>query len=716
MTLLIFGTALWFVLVQGKGLESGRVCTPSVSLESTSAFSEPLHFLSNVERNSRHPLAILIIQILSIMVIARAFGYLMIKIGQPAVVGEIIAGIALGPSLVGAIFPEFSAFLFPEESLRRLHVLSQIGLVLFMFIIGMELDIGVLRKKAHTAVIVSHASIIIPYFLGVALAYQIYATYAPENVSFVAFALFMGIAMSITAFPVLARILQERNLTYKPIGTLVITCAAADDITAWCLLALVVAIVNASGMISAVSSIILSLFYVLFMWFGVRPVLHRVAFKYDTPESISKTVVAVIFGILFLSSYLTEIIGIHALFGAFFAGVVMPAQKEFKRILSEKIEDVSLVLLLPLFFVFTGLRTQVGLLNNPELWGVCFLIIGVAVTGKFLGSALAAKFVGQSWKDSFFIGALMNTRGLMELIVLNIGYDLGILSAEIFTMMVIMALVTTLMTGPAIHFIEVIFDSRKKFAEQAKIKEGFNVLLAFGAPRSGSRLLELAYYLNLKNEKEPGITAAHFSPSADISLLEAEQYEREAFEQIDATGSRLGIPVNKIFKVTDDVEREIVRNVRKGSFDIVLLGSSRELFTNDKTGGKVKNLIQQIACATGVFIDKGFSRIENVLVVLDGMDDAFLLKYAQRLLESREKRILSVLDRENILSADNAAQGSGGVEFRGDFSLVGPRKAEEKDFYKAFSLVIVSLAFWEHFKGRKNDWLSRVPSVLIINR
>lgn len=638
----------------------------------------------------------------------------MIKIGQPSVVGEITAGILLGPSLLGLLFPEFSTFLFPEDSLRRLYVLSQVGLILFMFIIGMELDISVLRKKAQSAIIISHASIIFPYFLGVTLAYFLYSTYAPENIPFNAFALFMGIAMSITAFPVLARIVQERNLAHTPIGTIIITCAAADDITAWCLLALVVAIVSAGGMISAVGSIVLSVVYVLFMWFAVRPILHRMAIKYDTPESINKTVVAVIFGILLLSSYLTEIIGIHALFGAFFAGIIMPPQKVFKRILSEKIEDISLILFLPLFFVFTGLRTQIGLLNQPHLWNVFFLIIGVAVLGKFVGSAVAAKFVGQSWRDSLLIGILMNTRGLMELVVLNIGYDLGVLSAEIFTMMVLMALATTFMAGPAIHLVERFFKPEETLIKQ-ETKEGLYALISFGSPQSGSRLLELVHYLNFTDPKTPSITAAHFSPSADISILEAEQHEQEAFSPIEHTAKQFNIHLNKIFKVTDNVEKEVIQTNKRINFDIMLLGGSRPLFTDDKIGGRVRYLIQHIDPAVGVFIDKGFKKIDNLLILLSQPKDAFLLKYTKRFLYNPQNKLSIAAQSESVLSESEVLKFID-MDIDQRISFLGFMPNAPKDSYQSYDLAVISLEFWEGLRLQKTTWLNLFPSILIINK
>ena len=326
----------------------------------------------------------------------------------------------------------------------------------------MELNLKVLRNQVNEAVVVSHASIIIPFTLGMGLAYFIYTSFAPPGVSFTSFGLFIGVSMSITAFPVLARIVQERGIHKTKLGTVVITCAAVDDITAWSLLAAVIAIVKAGSFISSLPTILMAVVYVFLMLKIVRPFLKRVGDLHTSRENLSKPVVAIFFLALLLSSYATEIIGIHALFGAFMAGVIMPDNQKFKQILIEKVEDVALVLLLPLFFVFTGLRTQIGLLNDPYFWKICGLVILVAVTGKFVGSTLAAKFVGQNWRNSLTIGALMNTRGLVELVVLNIGYDLGILSAEIFAMLVIMALVTTFMTSPALNIIDKLFKKRAK--------------------------------------------------------------------------------------------------------------------------------------------------------------------------------------------------------------------------------------------------------------
>ncbi len=460
-----------FVLLIGVILEAGNKLIRRDKIELSrktdiSTFTDkakPVVINSNesvfrqLTNNIKYPISILMLQVIIILFASKFFGIIMKMFGQQTVVGEIIAGIFLGPSILGWLFPELSALIFPHDSLISLQFLSQIGLAFFMFVIGMELDLSKLQNKTQDAVIISHASIIFPFFLGACLSYFIFLDLAPQNVSFVSFTLFLGIAMSITAFPVLARILKERGLTRTPLGVLTITCAAADDVTAWCLLAAVIAIVKAGSIASALFTIGLTVVYLVFMFIVLKPWLQKSSEKHMVGESIDKTTIALSFFVLLLSAYFTEIIGIHALFGAFIAGVIMPDNVRFKAILIDKIEDVSTILLLPIFFAFTGLRTQIGLINSGYLWLLCGLIILVAIIGKFGGSALTARIVGRSWHDSLSIGALMNTRGLMELVVLNIGYDLGVLGPEIFSIMVLMALCTTFLTGPLLDLINYSF-------------------------------------------------------------------------------------------------------------------------------------------------------------------------------------------------------------------------------------------------------------------
>jgi Kef-type K+ transport system membrane component KefB len=396
----------------------------------------------------------LLLQIGVILLVARIVGWIFRKIHQPQVMGEMLAGILLGPSLLGWVAPGISAVLFPPESLGFLNALSQIGLLLFMFLVGLELDLHILRKQGHTAVVTSHVSILAPFLLGTLLALYLYPRLSDDSVSFTHFALFLGTAMSITAFPVLARILSERGLLRTKVGAVTIACAAIDDVTGWLILAAVVLLVRASESatplwLMGVGSIV----YIGVMILVVRPLLRRLEHLYRQRGVITHGVMALIFLLVLAFGWITEWLGIHALFGAFLAGAIMPKQAGFVHTLNEKLEDVSVVLLLPLFFAFTGLRASVGLVSGAEMWFYTAIIILVAITGKFGGSTIAARITGMPWREASTLGILMNTRGLMELVLLNIGLDIGVISPALFTMMVLMALVTTFMTAPLLQWV-----------------------------------------------------------------------------------------------------------------------------------------------------------------------------------------------------------------------------------------------------------------------
>jgi Kef-type K+ transport system membrane component KefB len=455
--ILVFGAGISLLLQFGSHLQPSEVVPQQQAVFSRLPASTPhppqaiaaSHDLGSVlYKNLRHPLSILLLQLIMIILTTRGIGKLFLKIQQPAVIGEMVAGILLGPSFVGMLFPGVQGLVFPESSMDTLRLLSQIGVVLFMFAVGLELDVQQLRKKAHAAVLVSHASIIVPFFLGTAFSLLIYTSLAHSHISFSAFALFTGISMSITAFPVLARIIEERRLSQTPLGNVVIACAAVDDVTAWCLLAIVVAITQSAALSGAMLTISLALLFIGLMLFLIKSQVERIFGIEAKVETLNRGLLASLLTFAFASALFTEVIGIHALFGAFLAGAIMPTQERLMVFLRERLEMFSAVFLLPLFFAFTGLRTQIGLLNDWQSWGLCAGIVMVAIAGKLGGSTLAARWTGMSWHDALSIGALMNTRGLMELIALNIGYDLGILSPRLFAMMVLMALATTFMAGP----------------------------------------------------------------------------------------------------------------------------------------------------------------------------------------------------------------------------------------------------------------------------
>ena len=387
-----------------------------------------------------------------VTVASRALGALFRHLRQPPVIGEVLAGIMLGPSLLGALAPGAQGFLFGGGVAQYLGIVSQVGVILFMFLVGLELDTRTLRERSHTTIAISHASIVLPFLLGTTLALWLYPRLSSEAVGFTNFSLFMGISLSVTAFPVLARILTDSGLTRSKLGIVALACAAVDDATAWCLLALVVGIVRASSS-SAFVTFGATLVYVGVMLFLVRPLVHRFAQREEIVGRLRQGASAAMLIGLLISALATEAIGIHALFGAFLLGAIVPHESLLAREMTRRLEDFVVVLLLPAFFAFTGLRTQIGLLHGATDWMYCGVIVIVASVGKFCGSAVAARFGGFAWRDACSIGVLMNTRGLMELIVLNVGLDLGVISPRLFAMLVIMAVVTTFATSPLLQLL-----------------------------------------------------------------------------------------------------------------------------------------------------------------------------------------------------------------------------------------------------------------------
>jgi Kef-type K+ transport system membrane component KefB len=449
--IVIFGGLIFYLLQKGGTLDHSTSIPSDNLIDSHSKVETSTNLIRN---NIGEALPRLLLQIIIIIATTRVLGSAFKKIGQPAVIGETVAGILLGPSLLGLVFPTAFQFIFPIESLPNLRFMSQIGLILFMFIVGMELDKKLLKKQAFEALIISHASILIPFSLGIGVSMYLYEIYARAQTSFYSFALFMGIAMSITAFPVLARIIRDRKLTETKLGILAITCAASDDVTAWCLLALLIAFIKSGSGMNGLLLVAMVVLYAFIILIPVRIILKKIQMAYDNGKIGYNALMSIMFILLLSSAYCTELIGIHALFGAFLAGIVIPKNDAMQKKIIDRISDVTMVVLLPMFFVYTGLRTQAGILHTASLWLSFTLILICAVTGKLGGSALIARALGQTWKNSLSIGALMNTRGLMELIVLNIGYDMGILSTEIFSMMVLMALLTTMMTSPILNWID----------------------------------------------------------------------------------------------------------------------------------------------------------------------------------------------------------------------------------------------------------------------
>ncbi len=709
-------------------------------------------FKSSLLHNMAEPASMLLLQIISILIVSRLFGYLFKKIGQPTVIGEILAGIVLGPSLLGYFYPTAFHFLFATNSLGNLYILSQVGLILFMFTIGMELNVGMLKQKISQTYVISHASILIPYLMGMTLAYFVYKEFAASHTDFLSFALFIGISMSITAFPVLARIVQEKGLSKTHLGTMAIASAANDDVTAWCILAAVIAIAKTGSFISSLYTIGFSILYVFFMLVIMRPFLKRVGEIYSNSEVLNKSIVAFILLILIASAFLTQVIGIHALFGAFLAGVVMPQLPKFRRLIIDKIEDVSVTLLLPLFFVFTGLRTEIGLLNSPYLWGICGIFILVAVTGKFVGGAFTARILGETWKDSLSIGVLMNTRGLMELIVLNIGYEMGILPPAIFVMLVIMALVTTFMTTPALSIINRLFPE-KDFEEEYIIQQSqgiFKALVALGNPENGKTLLDVAKTVLDGTKNSLAVTVLHITPGTDTNPIYGEQFSVDSFKTIREEASTLSFPIETEYKVTDNIESGIVKTANHNNFDFLLVGAGVSLsgipffkettrFQNIKwlnrmvnnifkqqqffypgtlIKDKTRHFVENTNCSVGVFINRGFTSITSTIVLLQDESDEFLLRYARRLIRNNSAVTISIVD-VNKLSVTSELIRKGIQDLRQQFpNEVRVNKATRLNstVFSKQSFMLISYPSWNLLSGSDKNELKSIPSTLIINK
>ncbi len=739
---------MYFLLSLGKtNLEAHRDIG-EIIVNDNSAWGD---FLTTVVTEATGSTALLLLQIIVILFFVRIFGWICQKLGQPTVIGEIIAGVVLGPSLLGAFFPEISGLIFPESSISSIKLLSEIGLVLFMFIVGMELDLKVLKNRVNDAVLISHSCIALLFTLGIGLSYFIYPYFTHADVRFVPFALFMGIAMSITAFPVLARIVHERGLNKTSLGAMVITCAAVDDITAWCLLAAVIAIAKAGTFVSALYVIFFAVLYVVFMFKLVGPFLKRLADLQTSKNIISKSVVGVFFLVLFSSAYMTSVIGIHPLFGAFLAGVIMPPNLNFRKLFIDKIEDISLLILLPLFFVYTGLNTKIGLLNDGSLWVICIIIILIASFGKLVGGTLVSRYVGFDWKSSATIGTLMNTRGLMELVVLNIGLDLGILSPEVFAMMVVMALVTTFMTSPILNLVDRVFKYKEDVNATVQ-HQIYRILIPFGDSDRGRKLLMIANSFVKRNQNYSQIDMVHFSPGNNLYQYNIEEEEHDRFEPILAKANELNQPITPIFEVASDPFSRIVKMVNKGNYNLLLLGAPESIFegnplgqflefsnrilhiparllswvtrgkrsataSNVSLGENTRSILLNSNVPVGIFIDRGLTDIKNVFVPIMDDGDVFIGDFMEQLTLNSYVRI-TLWDSISLMdSSIDFVKSVRGIKSVNPylFQLWNNNIPVDKDILGKYDLIMISVKSWKKLRETHPSWSRSAPSVLLIN-
>jgi Kef-type K+ transport system membrane component KefB len=398
-------------------------------------------------------MTLLLLQMTVVLLTTLVCGWIARRVGQARVIGEIVGGILLGPSFFGRVAPHASASLFPLSSLAPFDVMSTVGLILFLFLIGTQLEYEHLRRRRTTAMLASGMSILLPFAAAAAVAPALRARFAPSGVGSLPFALFLGISMSITAFPVLARILEERQMQGTALGTTALMCAAVDDVSAWTILAVALTLVPHGGpSIGLGRQMLWFAVYLIVMLGAVRPLSKRLIER-RKDIALSYGLLGLVVAMVLGSAAATEAIGVHPLFGAFLAGVCFPRVPQWQSAVRTHLEMIVSALLLPFFFALTGMRTRLDLLSGGTIWFWTAVVLAVAIAGKMGGAVLAARWTGDSWKSAWALGALLNTRGLVELIVLNIAYSAHIFSPTLFSMLVLMALVTTMMTTPLLDLL-----------------------------------------------------------------------------------------------------------------------------------------------------------------------------------------------------------------------------------------------------------------------
>ncbi|MDO4707288.1 MAG: cation:proton antiporter [Porphyromonadaceae bacterium] len=706
-------------------------------------------FTQSVVHHLSAPIGLLLLQILIILVAARLMGALFRKIRQPAVIGEIVAGILLGPSLFGRVAPDLFARVFPAESLGNIEILSSFGLVLFMFVVGMELRLSDIKRRLRASLVISHAGIIIPFVLSLPLSLYIYPDYVGSYTPFLPFALFVGIAMSITAFPVLARIIQENNMMRTSLGKLSLSTAAAGDITAWLMLAGIIAISQSGSLLSTVYNLFFLLAYLWIIFGIIRPLFSIAGKVYNTTEVIGHTLVGVIFVLLLSSSFVTELLSMHALFGAFMLGLVMPEDLSFRKIISDKVEDVALMLFLPLFFVSSGLQTELGLVDGLDTWALLAVFVFIAVVGKVGGSYVAARVCGQKPKDSLYLGAFMNTRGLMELVVLAIGYQMHILPPKIYAVLVLMTVITTVMTMPLVHFINVASAAleRRRLKRLSSpgvqlVKNGtYSVLLPFGRPRSGAKLLRLGDLLLRRGETVPRVTALHITTDKDINPIDADKYFEDSFVPISQEADRLGQAIEMDYQVSDNIEQTIIGKLKGQQYNMLLVGAGikysaevqdqeaahirarlsgmvgslsvatteRLLAIGHLVRDKMNYFVHHAPCSVGIFLERDFDRPQRILLDLRDESDLRLVSYARTLMENSSGAKLYI----HASGVDGAQIQLGAAAER--TTLLGKDEPIVVSPRERYDLLLLSYQAWMKYYDGDPDRLAMLPSTLILS-
>jgi Kef-type K+ transport system membrane component KefB len=576
-----------------------------------------------------HLLAAFFIAVALVMLIARLFGLLAVKLKQPRVMGEVVAGICLGPTVFGALVPGLQGQVFSTDILPAIGVVANLGLIFYLFLVGLEVDPAQLRGRAGQAAAISNASVALPMILGIAVALPIYELIGPDK-KFVAFALFMGVAMSITAFPVLARILVERRMLKRPVGALALACAAIDDVTAWFLIALATAVAVAGSGSEVLLTIVLAVVFCLLMAFIARPLLARVSTAFDEAGRVPGGWVAAIFAGVLLSAFTTEMIGIAVIFGAFIMGMIMPRNAGLTEDVTRRMEDFTVILLLPLFFAYTGLRTNVGLLDRPELWLIGLALIGIAIAGKMLGAFIAARLTGFRTRAAAVIGTLMNTRGLTELIVLNLALEKGVISDALFAMLVLMALVTTFMAGPLLRLLdpknelgaplEEEFEEARRQSQAefpAVLPPEEAIVLAPQTDAAVAQMRSLAEPLARSEPPRELILAQVVRPPRGAEMRGGLQTENklltEASRKVDVARRELiegGIAARAIAFSSVDPGADLSRLATSEEVALVLIDGRRPLLGDRVPRGDVGTVLREAPCDVAVLVARDDQSVE----------------------------------------------------------------------------------------------------------
>ena len=758
--MLIFVALLWWVAATDgamSGSSESLVTAPVAATESLSELPEGASlpqgattlspageaspwqsFVTSVRTHAASDIGMLQIQLVVILLVVRVVGWLFARLHQPTVIGEILAGILLGPSLLGAVWPEAMETLFPVHSLGNLELLSQFGLILFMFTIGMELRMKDLKGQAQQAFIISQSGIIFPFILGIILTYGLYSRpeLLSEGSSFLSLALFVGISLSITAFPVLARIIQERSLSHSHLGRLALSTAAMGDIVAWLMLAAIMAVSQGGSFTSALYNMLFLALYLAVIFGILRPLFGLLGRRVRHREVLSKSLMGLIFILLMASAYFTEIMSMHALFGAFMLGLVMPENLDFRVIVKEKVEDVALLLLLPLFFVSSGLRTELGLVNTPQLWGLFLICTLVAVVGKMGGTYLAARSCGIQRRESLYLGAYMNTRGLMELVVLRIGLDLGVLSPVLFTILVMMTLVTTIMTAPTLQLIDWLL---KKKTPQSLEHAAGQVLISFGRAETGVTLLEFFHRLCGGTSPQVACTLMHVTTDTDISTIDADHYYASSFEAPMEMAKQLDLSVERKYEIAESVPEAVLSHANHIQSNLLLLGASVNLSQDKKdrdlvaysdkltrrwkvvTGRRrqakkeqsshsfeelIATFAQEAPCSVGIYVDNGQTPIAHPLVLMQRPEDKELLLVAEQVTERADSPI-TLMPLSSHLAKPT-------TELSARVSWSGESFTEQVDL-SAYDFALIAYDAWAALTPAQQELLQQLPSYFILD-